>query len=100
MHLFGISLAENCYGHKMPVLGVDKLDRKTSHFHSLPLSQKRLLFIKLLRENNKTFKKHFTRKEAHKLRPCTDSIATSDVEVMAHFLKLACMWYHLQSWTC
>ena len=65
MHLFGISLAENCYGHKMPVLGVDKLDRKTIHFQSLPLSQKRLLFIKLLRENNKTFKKHFTRKEAH-----------------------------------
>ena len=65
MHLFGISLAESCYGHKMPVLGVDKLDSKRIHFQSLLLSQKRLLFIKLLRENNKTFKKHFTRKEAH-----------------------------------
>ena len=65
MHLFGTSLAENCYGHKMPVLGEDKLDRKTIHFQSLPLSQKHLLFIKLVRENNKTFKKHFTRKEAH-----------------------------------
>ena len=30
------------------------------------------------------FWKHFTRKEAHNLRTCTDSIATSDVEVMAH----------------
>ena len=100
MHHFGISLAESCYGHKMPVLGVDKLDRRTVHFQSLPLSQKRLLFIKLLRENKKTFKKHFTRKEARNLRPCTDSIATSDVEVMAQFLKLACMWYHLKSWTC
>ena len=48
MHLFGISLGENCYGHKMPVLGVDKLDKKTIHFQSLPLAQKRLLFIKLL----------------------------------------------------
>ena len=49
----------------MPTLGVQKLDKKTIHFRSLPLSKKHLLFIKLLRENNKTFKKHFTRKEAH-----------------------------------
>ena len=72
---------------------VDKLDRKTIHFRSLPFAQKRLL-LKLPRENNKTFWKHFTRKEAHNLGPCTDSIATSDVEVMLHFLKLAHMWYH------
>ena len=57
---------------------VDKLHRKTIHFQSLPLAQKRLL-LKLPRENDKTFRNHFRRKEAHNLGPCTDLIATSDV---------------------
>ena len=56
---------------------VDKLDRKAIHFQWLSLAQKCLL-LKLPRENNKTF----------------NSIATTDVEVMVHFLKLASMWYH------
>ena len=52
------------------------------------MAQKRLL-LKLPRENSKTFQKHFTRKEAHNLGPCTDLIVTRDLKLRGRLLKLA-----------